>query len=70
MFTEVTREAAAKASADIKAREAELVEEFKKKGLQVIAVDRKSFSDAVLKNSPVDKMGFTKADYDRIVAIK
>ncbi len=70
MFTEVTREAAAKASADIKAREGELADEFKKKGLQVIAVDRKSFSDAVLKNSPVDKMGFTKSDYDRIVAIK
>ncbi len=70
MFTEVTREAAAKASADIKARELVLADEFKKKGLQVIPVDRKSFSDAVLKNSPVEKMGFTKADYDRIVAIK
>jgi tripartite ATP-independent transporter DctP family solute receptor len=70
MFTEVTQEAAAKASADIKAREAQLADEFKKKGLQIVAVDRKSFSDAVLKNTPVESMGFSKADYDRIVAIK
>ena len=70
MFTEVTLQAAANATADIKKREVELVDEFKKKGLQVIAVDRKSFSDAVLKNAPLESMGFTKADYDRIVAIK
>ncbi len=70
MFTEVTQEAAAKASADIKAREAQLADEFKKKGLQIVTVDRKSFSDAVLKNTPVESMGFTKADYDRIVSIK
>ena len=70
MFTDVTREAAAKASADIKKREGELVEEFKKKGLQVVTVDRKSFVDAVLKSSTVESMGFTRTDYDRIVAIK
>ncbi len=70
MFTEVTQEAAAKASADIKAREAQLADEFKKKGLQIVPVDRKSFSEAVLKNTPVESMGFSKADYDRIVAIK
>jgi len=70
MFTEVTREAAAKASADIKAREAQLADEFKKKGLQIVTVDRKSFSDAVLKHTPLESMGFSKSDYDRIVAIK
>ena len=70
MFTEVTREAAAKATADIKKREAELVDEFKKKGLQIVNVDRKSFVDAVLKNAPVESLGYVKADYDRIVAIK
>ena len=70
MFTDVTREAAAKATADIKKREGELVDEFKKKGLQVVTVNRKSFSDAVLKNSTVESMGFDKKDYDRIVAIK
>jgi tripartite ATP-independent transporter DctP family solute receptor len=70
IFTEVTLEAAARATAKIKAREAELTDEFKKKGLQIVVVDRKSFSDAVLKNTPLESMGFDKKDYDRIVAIK
>ena len=70
IFTEVTREAAVRATAQIKKREAELADEFKKKGLQIVQVDRKSFADAVLKNSPLESMGFTKSDYDTIVAIK
>ncbi len=70
IFTDVTREAAVRATAQIKKREAELADEFKKKGLQVVEVDRKSFIDAVLKNAPLESMGFTKADYDKIVGIK
>ena len=70
MFTEVTREAAAKATADIKKREGELVDEFKKKGLQIVNVDRKSFQDAVLKNSTLESMGFTRSDFDKIQAAK
>jgi TRAP-type C4-dicarboxylate transport system substrate-binding protein len=70
MFTEVTQEAAAKASADIKKREGELVEEFKKKGLGVHEIDRKSFVDAVLKVVTVESLGFDRKDYDRITAIK
>jgi tripartite ATP-independent transporter DctP family solute receptor len=70
MFTDVTREAAARATADIKKREGELVDEFKKKGLQVVTVDRKSFQDAVLKSSPLESMGFTRADYDKIQAAR
>ncbi len=70
IFTDVALEAAAKATDQIKKREAELVDEFKKKGLQVVTVNRKSFSDAVLKTSTVESMGFDKKDYDRIVAIK
>ena len=70
IFTEVTREAAARATEKIKKRESELTEEFKKKGLQIVQVDRKSFIDAVLKNSPVESMGFSKSDYEKIVAIK
>ena len=70
IFTDVTQEAAAGATADIKKREAELVDEFKKKGLQIVTVDRKSFSDAVLKNVPLESMGYDKKDYDRIIAIK
>ena len=70
MFTDVTREAASRATAEIKKREGELVDEFKKKGLQIVAVDRKSFQDAVLKSSPLESMGFTKADFDKIQAAR
>ena len=70
IFVEVTREAAARATDKIKKREAELTEEFRKKGLQIVPVNRQSFVDAVLKNAPVESMGFTRADYDKIVAIK
>ena len=70
MFTDITREAAANATAEIKKREGELVDEFKKKGLQIVNVDRKSFQDAVLKNSPLESMGFSKADFDKIQAAK
>lgn len=70
IFTEVTQEAAARASDMIKKREAELVDEFKKKGLGVHAVNRQSFVDAVLKAKTVESLGYDKKDYDRIVAIK
>jgi tripartite ATP-independent transporter DctP family solute receptor len=70
IFTDVTLEAAAKATADIKKREAELVDEFKKKGLNIVQVDRKSFQDAVLKNVTLESMGYDKKDFDRIQAVK
>ena len=70
IFTDVTREAAARATAQIKKRESELADEFKKKGLQIVQVNRKSFIDAVLKSFTPESMGFTRADYDKIVAIK
>ncbi len=70
IFTEVTQQAAVRTTAQIKKREAELVDEFKKKGLQVVQVDRKSFVDAVLKNKPLESLGFTRADYDKIQAAK
>jgi len=70
IFTDVTREAAARATDKIKKREAELVDEFKKKGLQIVPVNRKSFIDAVVKASSPESLGFTKGDYEKIVAIK
>jgi tripartite ATP-independent transporter DctP family solute receptor len=70
IFSDVALEAAARATAQIKKREAELVDEFKKKGLQIVQVNRQSFVDAVLKTKSVESMGFDKKDYDRIVAIK
>ncbi|MBK7473144.1 MAG: sialic acid TRAP transporter substrate-binding protein SiaP [Betaproteobacteria bacterium] len=70
IFTDVTQEAAANATNDIKKREAELVDEFKKKGINFVAINRQSFVDAVVKNFALESQGYTKADYDRIVAIK
>jgi tripartite ATP-independent transporter DctP family solute receptor len=70
IFTEVAQQAADKASADIKKRETELVDYFRKQGLTINEVDRKSFQDAVLKNVPLKSMGFTQEDYDKIQAAK
>ena len=70
MFTEVTREAAARATAKIKSREAELANIFRSKGLQVVEVDRESFRQAVLKTVTLESLGFTRADYDAIQAAK
>jgi hypothetical protein len=70
MFTDVMQEAAARTTVKVKKREAELVDIFKKKGLQVVEVNRKSFQDAVLKNKPLESMGLTRADYDRVQAAK
>jgi tripartite ATP-independent transporter DctP family solute receptor len=70
VFSDVTQEAAVRATAQIKKREAELVDEFRKKGLGVHQINRQSFVDAVLKNRPLEGLGFTRRDYDRIVAVK
>ncbi|MEO7255230.1 MAG: sialic acid TRAP transporter substrate-binding protein SiaP [Casimicrobium sp.] len=70
IFTDVTREAAARATAQIIKRESELVEFFKKKGIKIIDVDRASFQQAVLKHATLESLGFDKKDYDRIEALK
>jgi tripartite ATP-independent transporter DctP family solute receptor len=70
VFTDVAQEAAARATAQIKKRENELMTEFKTKGVTIHQVNRQSFVDAVLKNKPLEPMGFDKKDYDRIVALK
>jgi len=70
IFTEVTQEAAAKATAQIQKREGELVDEFRKKGLTVTAVDKKSFQDAIQKTITFESMGYQKTDWDKIQAIK
>src|SRR5580765_3228205 len=70
IFMTVTREAAASATADITKRERELVDEFKKKGLTIIDPDKKSFQDAIMKNVTLESMGYTKADWDKVQAVK
>jgi tripartite ATP-independent transporter DctP family solute receptor len=70
IFTEVMQEAAAGATNDIKKREGELADEFRKKGITVHAVDKKSFKDAIMKTVSLESMGYSKADWDKIQAIK
>ena len=70
VFVDVTQEAAAKATDEITKHEKELVDEFKKKGLQIIEPNKKSFQDAIQKNITMESMGYAKADWDKIQAIK
>lgn len=70
IFTDVMQEAAEKTGREIIASEARLVEEFKKKGNNVITVDKNAFREAVLKNTKPTDHGYRQQDYDRILAIK
>ena len=67
---EVTQQAAEHATNDIRKREGELVDEFKKKGINVVTVDRKDFQQHVLKAITFESMQLDKKDWDRIVNIK
>ena len=70
VFGDVMEEAAEKTGREIIASEARLVEEFKKKGNNVITVDKNAFREAVLKNTKPTDHGYRQQDYDRIVSIK
>ena len=70
IFSEVAQEASVKASAEVAAREKELVAVFKSKGINVTEVDTKDFRDTVLKNVTFESFGYQKADWDKIQAIK
>jgi tripartite ATP-independent transporter DctP family solute receptor len=70
ILAEVTQEAAERATNDIRKREGELVDEFKKKGINVVTVDRGAFQQHVLKNITFESMKLDKKDWDRIVNIK
>jgi tripartite ATP-independent transporter DctP family solute receptor len=67
---DVTQEAAEKATNDIRKREGELVDEFKKKGINVVTVDRNDFQQRVLKAITFESMQLDKKDWDRIVNLK
>ena len=70
IFESVMQEAAEKTGREIIASETRLVEEFKKKGNNVITVDKNAFREAVLKNTKPTDHGYRQQDYDRIIAIK
>ena len=67
---ELMQQAATNATNDIRKREGELVDEFKKKGINVVNVDRNAFQQRVLKAIDHTSMGLDKRDWDRIIAIK
>jgi tripartite ATP-independent transporter DctP family solute receptor len=70
IFTQVAQEAATRASAEIQAKEKELVEAFRQKGLTITEVNKDDFKDAVMKNVTLESLGYRKADYDKIQALK
>ena len=70
MLTDIMQEAAVSATNDIRKREGELVDEFKKKGINVVTVDRNDFQQRVLKAITFESMKMDKKDWDRIISIK
>ena len=70
IFGEVMAEAADKTGREIAASEVRLVDEFKKKGNNVIVVDKNAFREAVLKSIKPTDLGYRQQDYDRIVNIR
>ncbi len=70
IFSDVAQEAATRASAEIQAKEKELIETFKQKGLTVTEVNKDEFKEVVMKNVTLDSLGYRKADYDKIQALK
>lgn len=70
LLGDIAQEAAVNATNDIRKREGELVEEFKKKGINVVTVDRNDFQQRVLKAITFESMKLDKKDWDRIIAIK
>lgn len=70
LFADISREAAVNATNEIRKREGELVDEFKKKGINVVTVDRNDFQQRVLKSITFESMKLDKRDWDRIISIK
>jgi tripartite ATP-independent transporter DctP family solute receptor len=70
LLADITQEAAVNATNDIRKREGELVDEFKKKGINVVTVDRNDFQQRVLKAITFESMKLDKKDWDRVVGLK
>ena len=70
IFTDVMQEAATSATADVKKLENELVNEFTKKGLNVVTVNKDEFRNRIVKAVDMASMGYDKKDWDRIQAIR
>jgi tripartite ATP-independent transporter DctP family solute receptor len=70
IFGTVAQEAAQRATAEILAKEKELIDTFKQKGLNIVEVNKDEFREAVMKNVTFESLGYRKSDYDKIQAMK
>jgi tripartite ATP-independent transporter DctP family solute receptor len=70
IFTDVLQEAAARATEKIVAREKQLVQEFKDKGLTVVEPDLDTFKKTVMEKATFEEFGYKKADWEAIQAVK
>jgi tripartite ATP-independent transporter DctP family solute receptor len=70
IFADTLREAAERCSREIAATETKLAEDFKKRGINVIAVDKNAWREAVLKTTKPTDHGYRQADYDKIINLK
>jgi TRAP-type mannitol/chloroaromatic compound transport system substrate-binding protein len=70
IFTEVAREAAVRATRRSRSARPSSPTSSRRRACRSSRSTSKSFIDAVLKSATPESMGFTKSDYDKIVAIK
>jgi tripartite ATP-independent transporter DctP family solute receptor len=70
IFTEVTQEAAARATKIVQEREGALVQTFKDRGITVQEVDKAAFEQVVRAKVPLEEFGYKQADYDRVRAVQ
>lgn len=70
IFRDVMQEAAARTTKIIEEREKALVEDFKKRGVNVVEVDKADFEKTVLDKVAFEDFGYNKADWEAIRAIK
>jgi tripartite ATP-independent transporter DctP family solute receptor len=70
IFRDVMQEAAARTTKIIEDREKALVDDFKKKGVNVAEIDKSDFEKNVLEKVKFEDFGYEKADWEAIRAIK
>lgn len=70
IFVDVMQEAATKTTKIIEDREKSLVDEFKKRGLNVVEVDKADFEKTVLEKVSFEDFGYEKSDWEAIRAVK
>jgi len=69
VFTEVLQEAARRTTVLMVARERDMLDLFRARGLTVTEVDTEEFRQAVLTNIAFEPLGYHRADWERIQAV-